>query len=217
MSDNNNQESSTPERQEANRVFAAELDAATIEFEKKSDRTDENEGGQSRAPNYNLLPTGVGVNRVAMMGSCTEITQKNDDPVTMEAKLLDQTGETYLYAGKYNQEAVNTLQSIETPAHMLVIGKPNSYTSDNDDTTYVTLEPETVKVVDADVRDRWVAETVLHTLSRLDGARDGTNDHIEEALQMYDYDFDELREDVESIARDILADHNKPVQTQATA
>jgi RPA family protein len=212
MSQNSN--SGQVSRQEAMRVLAVELAEATIEYEQQGE-----DGGdeQSRTPNFNLLPTGVGVNRVAMMGTCTDIEQVSDDPVTLRAKLVDQTGETYAYAGKYNQESVEVLENVDTPAHMLIIGKPSSYTPDGEDTTYVTLDPEVVKPVDEETRERWTAEAVARTLERFEGFVEGTNKRVDMAEKMYQCDMSEIRDEAEKLGREVLAEADRATSTSAEA
>lgn len=65
---------SQPQRKEAVRVFAPELNAAEIEF--KDPQELENIDGH--APNYVLLPTGDRASRVLMVGTVIETTAVSD-------------------------------------------------------------------------------------------------------------------------------------------
>lgn len=212
MSDNNTQ--SSPARNEAVRVLATELDDATIQFE-NPDEAKAAENSDSRAPKYQLLPTGVGANRVLMMGACTEVRQVNDDPVSVRAKVVDDTGAFYIYAGQYNPEEVAKLQNIKTPEHVMVVGKINAYNGD-DGTTYVSIDPENIATVDKETRERFNAEALSQTLDRLDAFEAGEAAYGEEVADFYETDHEALRDELDAIIPD-YASSEAPVSEQPTA
>lgn len=194
---------SQPQRNEAVRVFATEFNEATIEFQDEADVDDGDEN--SRAPKYHLLPSGGRANRVLMMGTVTEIEQVSSDPTTLRAKIVDETGSFFTYAGQFNPDEVSFLQDLEAPEHVMVVGKPSSYTTDEGD-TYVSVEPENISVVEKETRQRWTAEAAVQTLNRLDAFEEGEAPFGEEAKQYYSFDHDALREEVETAAADLMDD-----------
>lgn len=213
MSDSQSQ--SQPKRNEAVRVFAAELNESTIEFQ-DPDEVEAAEGGNSRAPKYHLLPTGGRANRVLMMGTVTEIEQVSDDPVTLRAKIVDETGSFFVYAGKFNPEEVSFLSNLQTPEHLMVVGKPSSYTTD-EGKTYVSVEPETITVVNKGARDRYTAEAATQTFGRLQAFEADEAPYGEEAAEYYDFNHDEFHADVSDIATEIVAVNEAAAQPQTPA
>lgn len=186
------QSSTQPRRNEAVRVFAPELNASTIEFKDPGEIETE---GKDNAPNYLLLATGDRANRVLMAGTLTDTTEVSDN--TMRARIVDGGGETFfLYASQqYSKDAYADLQQIGAPEFLMVIGKPNTYTTDEGE-TYVSVDPENVVPVDSETRDRCVAETAEQTLDRLRAFEDGDAPHYEQAKEHYDYDRPELQDHV---------------------
>lgn len=190
---------SRPQRKEAVRVLAPEFNAAEIEFK---DPDEIEEQGEERAANYVLLPTGDRANRVLMCGSLTETTEVNEKIV--RARLVDETGENFfVYAGQqYNQDEYGKLQRLDAPEHLMVIGKPSTYTTDEGD-TYVSIDPEEVIVTTQETRNRWAAEAAEHTLDRIEAFEAGTAPHGEEAEAHYDYDIPELRAHIENVVDEL--------------
>jgi len=193
---------SRPQRKEAVRVFAPEFNAAEIEFK---DPDEIEEQGEERAPNYVLLPTGGRANRVLMCGSLTETTEVSEKIV--RARLVDETGENFfVYAGQqYNQDEYGKLQRLDAPEHLMIIGKPSTYTTDEGE-TYVSIDPEEVIVTSQGTRSRWAAETAEKTLDRIDAFEGGTAPHGEEAEAHYDYDLSELRSHIENVVDELTGD-----------
>lgn len=222
MSENNTP--SRPERHEAVRLFATELNESKSQFQDQSDLEQYND--EDRAPNYNLLPTGAKANRVLMMGAVTDITLVNEEYDTHRAKIIDRTGEFYVYAGQYNDGPLEVLKDLANsvsegqPEHVMIVGKPNSYTTDNG-TTNVSIDPETVVTASAADRDRWASRTAEHTLQRLDNLENGATEALngsklgELANQIYDFDVSILRSDVKNVIDDL--ESSKEVQMTTTA
>ncbi|MFW5965112.1 MAG: DNA-binding protein, partial [Natronomonas sp.] len=69
--------------------------------------------------------------------------------------------------GQYQPEAASALRETETPAYVAVVGKPRTYETEEGDVN-VSLRPESITIVDAATRNRWVAETAERTLDRIE-------------------------------------------------
>ncbi|MDL5502691.1 MAG: hypothetical protein QSU88_05690, partial [Candidatus Methanoperedens sp.] len=78
----------------------------------------------------------------------------------------DPTGAFTVYAGQYQPEALLALSSLPVPCFVAVVGKTNAYRPD-EETTIVSIRPETIVEIDATTRDYWVKETVARTLERV--------------------------------------------------
>jgi RPA family protein len=200
---------SRPQRKEAVRVFAPEFNEAGIEFKDP----DELEEQGDRAPNYLLLPTGDRANRVLMVGTLTDTTEVSDK--TIRGRVVDVTGETFfVYAGEqYNSEEYSDLNRLETPQYLMVIGKPNTYTTDDGD-TYVSVDPENIIVTDEGARERWAAETAEQTLDRIEAFEAGEAPHGEDAATHYDYDLSELRDCVEEVVEELATNEPETPDTE---
>lgn len=146
-------------REVAKRVFAGEFRDAGHTF-KESD--------EERAPTYLLLPTGEKANRVFVVGTLTEKEDIGSDSEYWKARVVDPTGTFLVYAGQYQPEAVDVIRDVEPPEYVAVVGKPDTYEPDDSDDVITSVRPESVTVVDADTRDRWIAETAERTLERIE-------------------------------------------------
>jgi hypothetical protein len=165
-----------PTREVARRVFADEFNDATFSFKESDD---------DRAPVYALLPTGEKVNRVFFVGTLTEKEDVGEDNEYWRGRIVDPTGTFFVYAGQYQPEATSTLRDLEPPAYVAVVGKPRTYETD-DGTVNVSVRPESIQVVDAATRDRWVVETAERTLDRVGAFEDEGNEYARMAREEYD-------------------------------
>ena len=154
---------SAPSREVARRAFAAEFNEASYTFKESDDE---------RAPVYSLLPTGQRANRVFVAGTLTETEDVGEDSEYWRGRIVDPTGTFFSYAGQYQPEAASALRETETPAYVSVVGKPRTYETDEGDIN-VSLRPESITVVDAATRDRWVVETAERTLERIEAFEEG--------------------------------------------
>jgi len=148
-------------REVAQRTFATEFGDATYGFQKSD---------EERAPKYQLLPTGQRANRVFVIGTLTETENVGTESDYFQARVVDPTGTFYVYAGQYQPDAMAFLDQIEPPAYVAVVGKPNTYETEDEDgemQTYVSVQPESIRTVSAEERDRWVVETAAETLDRV--------------------------------------------------
>ncbi|RQH01204.1 RPA family protein [Natrarchaeobius oligotrophus] len=187
-------------REVARRVFASEFNDSTYAFKESDDE---------RAPNYALLPTGDRANRVFVVGTLTETEDVGEDSEYWRGRVVDPTGTFFVYAGQYQPEAASVLRDTEPPAYVAVVGKPRTYETD-DGTVNVSLRPESISVVDAATRDRWVVETAERTVERIEafeeweaeqeapesGSTAPTNEYAQMARERYDSPVVNYRNDV---------------------
>ncbi|MDY6779900.1 MAG: DNA-binding protein [Halobacteria archaeon] len=150
------------QREVAKRVFAGEFRDASHTFKESDDE---------RAPSYLLLPTGDKANRVFVVGTLTEKDDIGEVSEYWRARVVDPTGTFLVYAGQYQPEAVEVIRDVEPPEYVAVVGKPNTYETEDGD-VITSVRPESLTVVDADTRDRWIAETAERTLERIEGDGD---------------------------------------------
>ncbi|GAB7009910.1 RPA family protein [Halorubrum trueperi] len=169
---------SAPTREVARRVFASEFNDAGFTFTESDDE---------RAPVYALLPTGESSNRVFFVGTLTEKEDVGDESEYWRGRIVDPTGTFFVYAGQYQPEAASKLRDLEPPAYVAVVGKPRTYETD-DGTVRVSVRPESITEVDADTRDRWVAETARRTIERVAAFDDEGNEYARMAREEYDLD-----------------------------
>jgi len=167
-----------PTREVARRVFATEFNDATYTFKESDDE---------RAPVYTLLPSGESANRVFFVGTLTEKEDVGEDDEYWRGRIVDPTGTFFVYAGQYQPEAASKLRDLEPPAYVAVVGKPRTYETD-DGTVRVSVRPESITEVDADTRDRWVAETAARTIERVAAFEDEGNEYARMAREEYDLD-----------------------------
>ncbi|WP_178918193.1 RPA family protein [Natronomonas gomsonensis] len=186
---------SVPTREVARRAFAAEFNDATYTFKESDD---------DRAPVYSLLPTGERANRVFVVGTLTETEDVGEDSEYWRGRIVDPTGTFFAYAGQYQPEAASALRETETPAYVAVVGKPRTYETEEGDVN-VSLRPESITIVDAATRNRWVAETAERTLDRIE-AFDGADEYAAMAETQYDPDLAVYRDQVVKALEDLEAD-----------
>ncbi|GAB3329755.1 hypothetical protein GCM10027355_35970 [Haloplanus salinarum] len=196
------QSNTQPRRNEAVRVFAPEFNESTIEFQ---DPEEVETQGKQTAPKYVLLPTGGRANRVLIAGTLTNTAQVSDN--TIRARIVGEAGGTYFcYASQqYSKEAYADLQELDSPEFLMVVGKPNVYTTDSGETN-VSIDPENVVAVEKATRDRCVAETAAQTLDRLDALENGDAPFQAQVEEHYDYDYAELRAHVREVVDSLSAE-----------
>jgi len=178
--------SDAPTREVARRVFAGEFNDAGYAFKESDDE---------RAPNYALLPTGERANRVFVVGTLTEKEDVGEDSEYWRGRVVDPTGTFFMYAGQYQPDAAGMLRDLEPPEYVAVVGKPRTYETD-DGTVNVSVRPESITVVDAATRDRWVVETAERTLDRIDAFDPETDEYAGMAEEQYDLPVENYRRDV---------------------
>ena len=186
--------SDAPTREVARRAFASEFNDAGYTFKESDDE---------RAPNYALLPTGERANRVFVVGTVTEKEDVGEDSEYWRGRVVDPTGTFFMYAGQYQPDAASVLRDLEPPEYVAVVGKPRTYETD-DGSINVSVRPESISVVDAATRDRWVVETAQRTLDRVERFQSGDEDddagsvyeYVGMAREQYDLPVENYRRDV---------------------
>ena len=177
--------SEVPTREVARRVFAGEFNDATHTFK---------ESEEERAPVYVLLPTGERANRIFIVGTLTETEDVGEDSEYWQGRVVDPNGDPFfVYAGQYQPEAASMLRDLEPPAYVAITGKPRTYETD-DGNVNVSVRPESITLVDAATRDRWVAETAEQTLDRIENFGADTNEYARMAEEEYDLPLDRYRQ-----------------------
>ncbi|PSQ12370.1 DNA-binding protein [Halobacteriales archaeon QS_5_70_15] len=168
-----------PTRKVARRVFASEFNDASSTFKESDDE---------RAPIYLLLPTGARANRTFVVGTLTEREDIGEDSEYWRGRVVDPTGTFFVYAGQYQPDAAAMLRDLEPPAYVAIVGKPRTYEPEDaeEGDVLVSLRPESITVVDADTRDRWVVETAERTLDRVEAFDDEGNEYAAMARERYD-------------------------------
>ena len=163
-------------REVAHRLFARELLDTTIAFDRDPD--------DAYAPQFVLTPTGAKVNRIFVVGTLTEKEDIGTDTENWRIRVSDPTGAFFMYAGMYQPDATRAVTDINVPEFVAVVGKVGVYTTE-DGKVRTSVKPETITVVDAATRDRWVAETAKLTLERVDALGDGRCPYSETVVENY--------------------------------
>ncbi len=144
-------------RETAHRVFAAEFNA--------SDMTIEGQGEME--PSYLVTPLGGRLNRVHIVGVCTDVEQVGEAGDVLRARISDPTGVYMVYAGQYQPEAAQALSDLEVPSFVAVTGKARTFEPE-DGKLFCSIRPEVVSVVDRETRDAWILDAAKCTLARAD-------------------------------------------------
>ncbi len=168
-------------REVAWRAFAGEYNSSTLEFK------DEGE----RSPSYVITPLGAMVNRLLAVGVMTDNENIGTEAEPLwRARVSDPSGIFYLSAGQYQPEAAMAISEIDPPEFVAVVGKSRTY-SPEEGTVYVSIRPESVKVVDEDIRDYWVLETARSTLNRISAMEDALEMEEPTAEELVNLDYSE--------------------------
>ena len=152
-------------REVAKRIFAEELRNSNLSFRDGEDQ-------HQYAPMYLLTPTGAKCNRVFIVGTLTERDDIGGDTEYWRGRIVDPTSSILVYAGQYQPEAAQKLASIEPPAYVAVVGKPNLYQTE-DGNVMISLRAEAIQKVDEATRDRWILDTAGRTQERLKALKGG--------------------------------------------
>jgi RPA family protein len=144
-------------REVAHRVFAAELKESNLQSK---------EGQDQYSPQYLITPTGAKCNRIFIVGTLTETENVGTDSEFWRGRIVDPTGVFYVTAGQYQPEAAQVLARTAPPEFIAVIGKPTIFTT-KEGNVLTSIRAESMHVVDAATRDRWVVETAKLTAKRI--------------------------------------------------
>jgi len=94
------------------------------------------------------------------------------------------------------------LRDLEPPEYVAVVGKPRTYETDDGETN-VSVRPESITVVDDDIRDRWVVETADRTIDRIDTFDPETDEYAAMADEEYELPLENYRRDVVTALEDL--------------
>ncbi|HEX2022958.1 MAG TPA: hypothetical protein VHH36_09590, partial [Candidatus Thermoplasmatota archaeon] len=150
-----------PQREVAQRVFAAEFNEAKHHYKESGDRS----------PSFVVSPFGAKVNRLFVVGVLTNVGAVGQTPGNYKAQVVDPTGTFYLWAGQFEPEASAQLANIAPPAIVAVTGKSRARDADTG-VTYVSIRPESIRVVEKTDRDAWILEAARHSLLRLEALKE---------------------------------------------
>ncbi|MCH2448005.1 MAG: hypothetical protein MK219_03045 [Candidatus Poseidoniia archaeon] len=125
------------------------------------------------SPTYLISEMGAKISRVLIGGVLTDIENRGseDDPFYM-ARMIDPNGDTYyLRAGQYNPEGAAALSRIEAPCHVIAVGRVRSYSPDDSDAVYVSVQPENLRKVSEQEVSVWAVKACNSLMRRLKGAQ----------------------------------------------
>ncbi len=125
------------------------------------------------SPTYLISEMGAKISRVLIGGVLTDIENRGseDDPFYM-ARMIDPNGDTYyLRAGQYNPEGAAALSRIEAPSHVIAVGRVRSYSPDDSDAVYVSVQPENLRKVSEQEVSVWAVKACNSLMRRLKGAQ----------------------------------------------
>jgi RPA family protein len=170
-------------REVAHRVFAAELKESNLQTK---------EGQDEQFPKqYLLTPTGAKCNRIFIVGTLTETENVGTDSDFWRGRIVDPTGAFYVTAGQYQPEAAQVLAKTAPPEFIAVVGKPTIFTT-KEGNVLTSVRAESMHVVDAATRDRWVVETANLTAKRLARLQGNEPDAVK-AREHYSTDLEQYK------------------------
>ena len=160
-------------RQTAWRIFAGEFNDSNIEIKGEGEMT----------PSFVITPLGAKVNRLFVIGVLTDVENISQQGDMIRAHISDPTGVFTLYSGQYQKEVTEAISNIDVPTFVAVIGKARTY-SPEEGTLFVSIRPERILEVSADIRDKWIFETCKNTKNRIEA--------VMEAMKMDESNVNEL-------------------------
>ena len=179
-----------PQREVAQRVFAAEFNAAKHSYKESGDRS----------PSFVVSPFGAKVNRLFAVGVLTSVEAAGNQSGSYKAQIVDPTGTFYVWAGQFEPEAAAQLADIRPPAIVAIVGKSRAREAEPG-VTYVNLRPETIRVVDKKDRDAWVLDAARHSMMRLDALREAMKLEAPTAAKLQELGF--TKDVAEGVVRSI--------------
>ncbi|MHB8634709.1 MAG: RPA family protein, partial [Thermoplasmatota archaeon] len=148
----------TPVKREmAHRLFAAEFNASRHQIP----------GGGEKEPSYLVSPLGAKVNRLHVVGVCTEVESVGKTGEMWRARVSDPTGVFTVMAGSYQPEAMQAMSQLTVPCFVAITGKARTYEPEPG-SLFASIRPESVVVADEATRNQWVLDTARRTLERLE-------------------------------------------------
>lgn len=138
------------------RLFAAELKETTVELQKNSEDQYEKQ--------YFLLPSGVAVSKVMVIGTAVEKEDVGQDQPFWRIRVADATGGIAVYAGQYQAEAAQVIAGMQVPCFVAVVGKPSVYRPDGG--PVVSIRPDSVIIVDEQTRSSFTIDAARQLVAR---------------------------------------------------
>jgi len=179
-------------REVARRIFAYEFNRSTHKIESK----------EEKSPIYVLTPTGMRCNRVFVVGVLLDKEETRPDTNFWRIRVSDPTGVFIGYVGRFQPDALETLLEVEPPELIAVVAKVRHF--EGETRSFASLRPESIAVVDSDVRDYWVYETAKLTLNRIKAMEKKSSEDAILAWQIYNPDLEEYRSIVKQALTTIL-------------
>ena len=179
-------------REVARRIFAYEFNRSTHKIESK----------EEKSPIYVLTPTGMRCNRVFVVGVLLDKEETRPDTNFWRIRVSDPTGVFIGYVGRFQPDALETLLEVEPPELIAVVAKVRHF--EGETRSFASLRPESIAVVDSDVRDYWVYETAKLTLNRIKAMEEKSSEDAILAWQIYNPDLEEYRSIVKQALTTIL-------------
>jgi uncharacterized protein len=173
------------QRETAHRAFAQEFNASRVSLPSAGEKE----------PSYVVTPLGAKVNRVHVVGVCTDIESVGESGEVWRARISDPTGVFTVYAGNYQPEAAHALSQLQPPQFVAITGKARTYEPEPG-SVFVSIRPESVSVVDEATRDQWILDTARRTQERLqavDALREGAESSESAQLAQQHYGLDSGR------------------------
>ncbi len=161
-------------REVAHRVFSQEFNAARAHIQ----------GEGEKDPSFLVTPLGAKINRLHVVGVCTEVEPVGEAGDVFRARISDPSGVFTVYAGQYQAEAAQVISELQPPCFVAVTGKARTYEPEPG-SVFISIRPETVTVVDEATRDHWVMGTAKQTVERLEALKHVREDpHTDKAKLM---------------------------------
>jgi RPA family protein len=146
-------------RETAWRVLASEFNAAV----------EEEKGVGEKAASYLLSPLGARMSRVLLVGTLTpaEPVGRPDGAPFLRARIADPTGTITVTAGSFQPRALALLRAHTETSLALVVGRVNLFRG-RDGNAYLSARAEGVRRLSEEAYRTQLAETVRHTLDRIE-------------------------------------------------
>jgi RPA family protein len=125
------------------------------------------------------------------VGTLTEAENVGTESDFWRGRIVDPTGAFYVTAGQYQPEAAQVLAKTAPPEFIAVVGKPTTFTT-KEGNVLASIKAESIHVVDAATRDRWVVETANLTAKRL-AKLQGTEPNAIKAREHYSTDVEQYK------------------------
>lgn len=146
------------QRETAWRVFANELNSASMKIEPT----------EEKMPVYQMSPLGAKLHRVLIAGTLIEkINGGTEEEPKWRARIQDVNGQFFInVGGMYQPEALAAMADLEPPCFVAAIGRVNSYTG-QDGRVLVSVRPERIVQIEESTLNGWILDTAKSAWTRL--------------------------------------------------